>query len=91
MLILNQSLTNLERFPKQFYHLGISEQNMIDVAIGLAERGKGLLMYGTFILFRCAEQHNYCDRFAICNIIACKLSYANAGPTHYATEDLSIF
>ena len=28
---------------KQFYHLGISEQNLIDVAIGMALKGKKVL------------------------------------------------
>ena len=85
-----------EKFPNQFYHLGISEQNMIDVAIGLAERGKKVFTYAMapFVSFRCAEQHKIAAmmELPICNIIAgVGLSYANAGPTHYATEDLSIF
>ena len=85
-----------DNFPNQFYHLGISEQNMIDVAIGLAERGKKVFTYAMapFISFRCAEQHKIAAMMdlPICNIIAgVGLSYANAGPTHYATEDLAIF
>ena len=30
----------IKELPSQFYHLGISEQNMIDVVIGLALKGK---------------------------------------------------
>ena len=33
----------IAELPDQFFHLGISEQNMIDVAIGLALRGKKVL------------------------------------------------
>lgn len=83
-------------FPRQFYHLGISEQNMIDVAIGLAQRDKKVITYAMapFISMRCAEQHKIAAMMGlpIINIIAgVGLSYANAGPTHYATEDLAIF
>ena len=34
----------IKELPSQFYHLGISEQNMIDVAIGLALKGKSILL-----------------------------------------------
>ena len=84
------------KFPKQFYHLGISEQNMVDVAIGLAHRNKKVFTYAMapFISLRCAEQHKIAAmmNLPIVNIIAgVGLSYANAGPTHYATEDLATF
>lgn len=82
-------------FPDNFYHMGISEQNMIDVAIGLAERGKIVFTYAMapFASMRCAEQHKIAAMMSlpIINIIAgVGLSYANAGPTHYATEDLAL-
>ncbi len=79
----------------QFYHLGISEQNLIDVAIGLALKGKKVFTYAMapFISLRCAEQHKLAAMMdlPIVNIVAgVGLSYANAGPTHYATEDYSL-
>ena len=49
----------MAELPDQFFHLGISEQNMIDVAIGLALRGKKVFAYAMapFVIMRCAEQH----------------------------------
>lgn len=89
----------LDRFRKelenQFFHLGISEQNLIDVAIGMALKGKKVFTYAMapFISLRCAEQHKLATmmRLPIVNIVAgVGLGYANAGPTHYATEDYSM-
>lgn len=91
---------SLDRFrvdlPDQFIHLGIAEQNMIDVAIGLAIDGKKVFTYAMapFISLRCAEQHKLCAmmNLPVINLVAgVGLSYANAGPTHYSTEDYSLF
>jgi len=84
----------LER-KAQFFHLGISEQNLIDVAIGMALKGKKVFTYAMapFISLRCAEQHKLAAmmNLPIVNIVAgVGLGYANAGPTHYATEDYSL-
>jgi len=81
--------------PDQFFHLGISEQNLIDVAIGLALKGKIVTTYAMapFISLRCAEQHKIAAmmELPIINLIAgVGLGYANAGPTHYATEDFAL-
>jgi len=81
--------------PDQFFHLGISEQNLIDVAIGLALKGKIVITYAMapFISLRCAEQHKIAAmmELPIINLIAgVGLGYANAGPTHYATEDYAL-
>ncbi len=89
---LDQFISDL---PDQFFHLGISEQNMVDVAIGMAMRGKRVFSYAMapFVLMRCAEQHKLAAmmNLPITTIVAgVGFSYANAGPTHYATEDLSI-
>ena len=44
--------------PDQFIHAGISEQNMIDLASGLALSGKKVFLYAMapFITARCYEQ-----------------------------------
>ena len=81
--------------PDQFFHLGISEQNLIDVAIGMALKGKTVITYAMapFISLRCAEQHKIAAmmELPIINLIAgVALGYANAGPTHYATEDYAL-
>lgn len=83
------------KLPRQFFHLGISEQNLIDVAIGLSLQGKKVITYAMapFISMRCAEQHKLAAMMdcKIINIFAgVGLGYANAGPTHYATEDFGL-
>ena len=82
----------IKELPSQFYHLGISEQNMIDVAIGLALKGKKVFCYAMapFISLRCLEQHKTAGlmNLPIVTLVAgVGLGYADAGPTHYATED----
>ena len=53
---------SLDRFREdladQFLHVGISEQNMIDMAAGMALSGKKVYVYamGPFITLRCLEQ-----------------------------------
>ena len=90
---------SLDRFREdladQFLHVGISEQNMIDMAAGMALSGKKVYVYamGPFITLRCLEQLK-CS-LAQMNLpvtvisVGLGLGYADAGPTHYATEDLA--
>ena len=91
---------SLDRFrkdlPSQFIHTGISEQNTIDLAAGLALDGRKVFAYAMapFITLRCLEQHK-CSlsmmNLNVCTIVAgIGLGYADAGPTHYLTEDLGI-
>ncbi len=79
----------------QFIHAGICEQNMIDVAAGLALNGKTVYVYAMapFVSLRCYEQ----IKVAIASMnlpltiigVGVGYSYDDAGPTHYATEDMS--
>lgn len=89
----------LDRFradlPDQFIHPGICEQNMIDVAAGLARSGKKVITYAmaSFISARCYEQIK-CVLAAMNQpvtvvAVGVGLGYDNAGPTHYTTEDLA--
>lgn len=81
--------------PDQFVHCGISEQNMIDAAAGLALDGRTVFCYAMapFVSLRCLEQHKCATGMMdlpVCTIVAgVGLGYADAGPTHYATEDLA--
>ena len=87
----------LDKFRKnlksQFIHTGISEQNMVNVAAGLALKKKKVFVYAMapFVTLRCLEQHKCCSsmmNLPINTIVAgIGLGYADAGPTHYATED----
>jgi len=79
----------------QFIHAGICEQNMIDVAAGLALNGKTVYVYAMapFVTLRCYEQ----IKVAIASMnlpltiigVGVGYGYDDAGPTHYATEDIS--
>jgi len=83
------------RFPKHFVHCGISEQAMIDVATGFALEGKQVFCYAMapFLSLRALEQIK-CGpgmmNLPVCMIsVGVGLGYADAGPTHYATEDFA--
>ena len=89
----------LDRFradlPDQFIHAGISEQNMMVVAAGLTIAGKKVYTYAMapFVTSRCFEQLK-CSIAAMeqpVNVIGIGvgLGYADAGPTHYTTEDIA--
>jgi len=84
-----------DQIPEQFIHCGISEQNMIDMAAGLALDGRKVFCYAMapFVSLRCLEQHKCAAgmmNLSVCTVVAgVGLGYADAGPTHYATEDLA--
>lgn len=86
-----------EKFPDNFIHCGISEQAMLDVASGLALEGKKVFVYAMapFLSLRAIEQTK-CGaglmNLPICLIsVGIGLGYADAGPTHYSTEDFACF
>jgi transketolase len=80
---------------KQFLHLGICEQNMIDFSCGMALEGAKIYAYAMapFLALRCLEQHKTATCLMnanVCSIVTgIGLSYANSGPTHYSTEDFA--
>ena len=81
-------------FPNKFYNCGISEQNMVLVAAGLALSGKIPIIYsiGNFISLRVLEQirNSICYHNLNVNIISngVGFSYGQLGFTHHLTEDL---
>ncbi len=81
--------------PDQFIHVGISEQNMIDVAAGLAIDGKKVFCYAMapFVTLRCFEQIKVALGHMNLPVtligVGVGFAYDDAGPTHYATEDIS--
>lgn len=84
-----------KEFPANFIHCGISEQAMVDIATGLALNGKKVFCYAMapFISLRALEQIK-CGpgmmRLPVCFIsVGIGLGYADAGPTHYITEDFA--
>jgi transketolase len=84
-----------ERFASNFLHCGISEQAMLDIASGLALEGNKVFVYAMapFISLRSIEQTK-CGAglmdLPICILsVGIGLGYADAGPTHYSTEDFA--
>lgn len=84
------------RLPNQFLNAGISEQNIISTAAGLAKEGYKCFVYSisSFILTRAYEQIkiDLCAAKAPVKIygVGCGYSYAIDGPTHHSTEDTAI-
>ena len=82
--------------PEQFINVGISEQNLISVAAGLALEGKKVYAYSiaSFITLRCYEQIkiDLCTMNLPVTLLGVGPCYAYSvdGPTHHATEDISI-
>jgi len=85
-----------ERFPDQFYNVGVAEQNMAGVAAGLAMAGHVVFTYSiaNFPILRCLEQvrNDICYHEADVKIVSVGggMGYGSLGPSHYATEDLAI-
>src|SRR5262249_41248189 len=48
----------VKRFPKQFLNVGVAEQNMTGIAVGMALEGRVVFTYsiGNFPTLRCLEQ-----------------------------------
>ena len=85
-----------EELPEQFINAGISEQNIISVASGIALEGKKVFVYSiaSFISLRCFEQIklDMCVHNAPVTILAVGtgFAYSEDGPTHHATEDIGM-
>jgi len=86
--------------PDRFINVGIAEQNLVNVATGLALEGCTVFAYAIapFITMRCYEQVRVnlaltgsLRRLAVTLIgVGAGLSYDVSGPTHQALEDISI-
>ncbi len=85
-----------DRFPDRFMNVGISEQNMIQVASGLALEGYNVFVYsiGNFPTLRCMEQIRYdvCYHNLNVTIVAVGAGYAYGplGVSHHTTEDIAM-
>lgn len=83
-------------FPKQFINIGVAEQNMIDVAAGMAAAGNKVFTFGicSYVTMRCLEQ----IKFSICSMnlpvtiigVGAGFSFGFDGPTHHGTQDIGI-
>ena len=85
-----------ERFPDQYFNVGIAEQSMIGIACGLAKAGKKVFVYsiGNFVTLRCLEQIRNDAIYHGLNVnLVCQgggFTYGQLGVSHHATEDLAI-
>jgi transketolase len=88
------------RFPSRFFNVGIAEQNLINIASGLALEGYTVFAYSIapFITMRCFEQIrvnlSLMSQYRPVNVnligVGAGTSYDISGPTHHCIEDLSI-
>lgn len=82
-------------FPRQCYNIGISEQNQVAVAAGMATCGKIPFVYTTnaFLTYRAYEfiRNDICFQNLNVNIIGMGsgLSWSTLGVSHHATEDIA--
>jgi len=89
-----------ENFPNRFINVGIAEQNLINVATGLALEGYTVFAYAIapFLTMRAYEQIrvNLSLQAQLKEInvnligVGAGLSYDVSGPTHHCLEDISI-
>lgn len=82
--------------PRQYYNVGVAEQNMISVAAGLALAGKKVFVYSIipFTTLRCFEQIKIdfcCMRLPVTIVgMGPGLTYGSDGPTHHAIHDVAV-
>src|SRR5438132_7272226 len=85
-----------KRFPQQYLNVGVAEQNLLGVAVGMALEGRICVVYSiaNFPTLRCLEQvrNDACYHNANVKIVAVGggFAYGSLGMTHHATEDLAI-
>ncbi|MCP3965894.1 MAG: transketolase [Lentisphaerae bacterium] len=89
-----------DKFPDRFINVGIAEQNLINVAAGLALEGFKVFAYAIapFITMRCYEQVKVnlalMSQVKEMNVtligVGAGFSYVVSGPTHHSVEDISI-
>lgn len=83
-------------FPSQCINFGISENNKVAAASGLAACGKIPFVYTTnaFLSYRSYEfiRDDICMQNRNVKLVGmgCGLSWSTLGPTHHTTEDISV-
>lgn len=84
------------QFPNRFLNAGISEQNMMGVAAGLAKSGFRVFVYSiaNFPTMRCLEQIRNDVAFHDLDVtvvaIGAGFGYGTLGYSHFAVEDLAV-
>ena len=84
------------KFPDRTFNAGLSEQNMMGMAAGIASEKCNVFVYSiaNFSTFRCAEQiRNDIDYHKLPVTIVsvgCGVGYGNLGYTHHALQDYAL-
>lgn len=84
-----------EKFPDRFFDMGIAENNMTNVAAGMALSGRVpfIASYSMFLAGRSWDQIRNTVAYSTCNVkvAACHggISVGKDGPTHQSVEDVS--
>nr|MDQ3002940.1 1-deoxy-D-xylulose-5-phosphate synthase [Fibrobacterota bacterium] len=83
-----------ERFPDRFFNVGVSEQNMVGLATGLAEGGFIPYVY-SIATFAALRPYEFIRNGPVLQRLPVRIigvgggfEYDHAGPTHYALEDV---
>jgi len=90
-------LDNFEKeFPTRYFNLGITEQNCMSVAAGMALNGLKPYVYSIipFVVHRCFEQIRVDVSYMNTDVkiigVGSGFEYGAAGATHHGTEDISL-
>ena len=82
-----------KKYPNQFFNIGISEQNMMGIAAGLAFTGKKVFVYSIapFVTFRCLEQIRNDIAYPNLDVVivgaGVGFAYGAAGFSHHSLDD----
>ena len=90
-------LDNFQKeFPDRYFNLGITEQNCMSVAAGMALNGFKPYVYSIipFVVHRCFEQIRVDVSYMNTDVkiigVGSGFEYGAAGATHHGTEDMSL-
>lgn len=100
LITADNGAPTLDRFaqemPKQYYNVGIAEQQMMGMACGMAFEGRKVYTYAIapFVTIRCYEQ----DKLDMCAMnlpivnlgVGAGYAYDIMGPSHHTVEDISV-
>lgn len=85
-----------QKYPNQFYNIGIAEQNMVGIAAGLAKEGANVFIvsFATFASMRAYEAIRTLVGYMRLNVkivgLSSGFSLGPQGNTHYCFEDISL-
>jgi len=85
-----------ERFPERFFNVGVAEQNMLGISVGLAEAGFIPYVY-SIATFATMRPYEFIRNGPVLHELPIRivgmgggLDYGHNGVTHYAVEDIAL-